>query len=289
MALVLGVAVLVSGCAAPSAKAKPDVAAEQGAAQPAPAPVAQPLQEKAESGDAGAQYEYALSLTDTDPKAAARWFERAALQGQGEAAYRLGRMEDDPKRAIEWFSMASAMQHAGAQYQLGDAYLHGRGTAKEPGWGLMWFERAARAGDVDGQYALGVALATGMTGAPQREDALVWLSIAKQKGHADVDVLIATLQARLSSQALDRVQDRTEAWTDEPVSEAAGDRATLRFAQYALGRLGFDAGPADGIVGERTIAAIAAFRGDEGLGVGELDRRTLDRLRDRVAALDRQR
>ena len=244
------------------------------------------LKAQAEGGDAKAQFDYAVKLAETDAQAAAKWIERAALQGEGEAAYRLGLMQDDPKRAIEWYSMASAMNHAGAQYQLGDAYLHGKGTAKEPGWGLMWFERAARAGNADGQYALGVALATGMIGAPQREDALVWLTLAKGHGHADVDILIAALKTRLSGDALQRVADRVKGWTDEPVGEQAGDRATLRFAQYALGRLGYNAGPADGIEGERTLAAIADFRADQGLGEGALDAQTLERLRDRVAALN---
>lgn len=245
------------------------------------------LRALAESGDTGAQLDLGLSLSATDSKAAMTWFERAAMQGEGAAAYEMGVLQDDPKRAVEWYSMASAMGHIGAQYQLGDAYLNGRGTAKEPGWGMMWVERAARAGHVEAQFAMSTALATGLTGAVQREDALVWALIAQSNNREGLNSVISALKARMMPGAIRNAQQRAANWSDAPADEAKYDRATLRFAQYALGRLGFEPGPADGIPGVRSEAAIAAFRADNGLGEGGVDGRMLDQLRERMAKLNR--
>jgi len=236
--------------------------------------------------DPDALYEQAMALAQTDPAQAGLMLEGAALQGHGDAAYQLGLMQSDVKRRVEWHSMAASVGQVDAEYALGEAYLYGVGTAKEPAWGLSWFERAARAGHAKAQYALGAALMTGLTGPAMVEEALVWLLIAKKNGFADADVLIGFLEARLSSSLLASVQERADAWTNEPAGDAEG-RATTRFAQHALGRLGFDAGLADGIRGERTDTAVSTFRMSQGMEPGGLDGRTLDALRERIAVLNR--
>ncbi|MBL4613772.1 MAG: SEL1-like repeat protein [Magnetovibrio sp.] len=287
LGLVLSVMPVLGGCAANAAKTKTPQTQENKPLTAVKSPLKSNLLGLAESGDIGAQYDLGLTLIETDPKAAAKWLERAALQGQGSAAYELGLMQDDARRAVEWLSMASAMGHVGAHYQLGEAYLYGRGTAKEPGWGLMWFERAARAGDGEAQYAMGVSMLSGVAGLVQREEALVWLLIAKNNQRPGLDLLISALKSRMSSSTIETIDGRVSAWSHEAVSDKVGDRATLRFAQYALGRLGFKAGPSDGIPGERTERAIKAFRIDQGLGGGALDGRMLYRLRERLAVMNR--
>ncbi len=63
-----------------------------------------------------------------------------------------------------------------------------------------------------------------------------------------------------------------------PAPAAASD--AVREAQRLLGRLGYDAGPADGRMGERTRTAIRRFQADQGLSVdGTAGPRTLERLR----------
>jgi len=245
------------------------------------------LRTYAKAGDIGAQFDLGLSLTETDFKAASTWLERAALQGYGPAAHQLGLLQDDPKRAVEWYSMASAMGHVASQYEMGNAYLNGRGTAKEPGWGLMWVERAARAGNGDAQFTMGQAMAKGLVGPAQRGEALVWLLIAAGNGGADAEPIIEDIKARLSTETIATAELRAGAWTNEPETDGLEDRAALRFAQYALARLGYDAGPADGISGDLTQTAIAAFRAQQDMRAGGLDGRMLDRLRERLALLKR--
>jgi hypothetical protein len=283
--LGLGFALTLGGCGGNANKPKPIQAAQETANEPA-----QPLNTLrawAESGDIGAQYDLGLTLAESDPAAAARWFESAALQGQGAAAYQLGLMQSDPNRAVEWYSMASAMGHIGAQYQLGEAYLNGRGTAKEPGWGLMWMERSARAGYGPAQLALGVAMASGVAGRGQRARALTWLLIADDNNIEGGAPVISALRARLSNTYIESAEQHAQSWRNEPFSDTTGDRASLRFAQYALSRLGYDPGTADGIDGERTYGAIADFRAAEGLGGGGCDGKLLDRLRERLTVLNR--
>lgn len=287
--LMVGLVPVLSGCGANThnAKAQQGQNSAKAVADSAPAPL-QALTALAESGDVGAQYDLGLSLVDSDPQAAGRWFESAALQGQGAAAYQLGLMQSNPKRAVEWFSMASAMGHLGAQYELGEAYLGGRGTAKEPGWGLMWLEHAARGGNAEAQLALGKALSSGIAVPARRNEALVWLMIAQTHNVEGAAEAIGALKMRVSSAAFSAAEAQAASWNNEPASDATGGQATMRFVQYALGRLGYDAGPTDGIDGERTWAAITAFRKAEKLELGDgVDGAMLDRLRERLAALKR--
>jgi len=281
---------MLSGCGAPQATGEPLQTQETQELEAASTPQVSSLnalQAWAESGDVGAQYDLGLSLADSEPKTASRWFEGLALQGYGPAAYQMGLMQSEPKRAVEWFSMASAMDHIGAQYQLGDAYLKGRGTAKEPEWGMMWFERAARAGSTQAQRGLAAALASGVAGPMQRREALMWLLIAERQDRSADDDEINALKARLNSTAVTLAGQQAEAWVKVTGSNEIGDRATVRFTQYALSRLGFDPGYADGIDGERTYDAIVAFRKVENLGGGGIDGALLDRLRERLSALKR--
>jgi len=295
VSIAAGLAVVLGGCAAPNnSPATPKTQAIQGAGgevaakQAVPSASLSALQAWAEAGDVGAQYDLGLTLAESDPKAAGRWFENAALQGYGPAAFQMGLMQTASKRAVEWYSMASAMDHVGAQYKLGDAYLNGRGTAKEPEWGMMWFERAARAGSAEAQRALSVAMATGVAGTVQRREALMWLLISEGQAMDQAmgagDGVMRPLKARLSPAAIKLAGQQAEAWVKGSSSTEVGDRATVRFTQYALSRLGFDPGFADGIDGERTYDAIVAFRAVEKMGGGGIDGALLDRLRERLSA-----
>jgi peptidoglycan hydrolase-like protein with peptidoglycan-binding domain len=56
--------------------------------------------------------------------------------------------------------------------------------------------------------------------------------------------------------------------TPEPVREPRGlQRAGIRELQRLLNRLGYSAGRADGVIGERTRAAIRAFERARGMEV----------------------
>lgn len=296
MGVLLLVAPVLAGCGSGSAQRDGETAtqsvekpAESGTESEAARAVEQvsasPLEEQAKSGDPQAQMDLGLSLLGSDAQAATGWLEQAAMQGVGAAAYHLGLMQSDPKRAVEWFSMASAMGYVGAHYEMGRAYLHGRGTAKETGWGLMWLERAARAGDADAQLELGRVLNDGRVIRPHRRTALTWALIAEANGNADAQALVAKLKTRLSRSSIRTAMQNAEEWTPEDTPPPAADPAALRFTQYALNKLGLEAGPADGVPGVRSQAAIDGFRAELGMPPGPLNDHVLERLRERLAAM----
>ena len=65
----------------------------------------------------------------------------------------------------------------------------------------------------------------------------------------------------------------------EPAPVVAPARLTLRDAQTRLNGMGYDAGPADGVAGRRTAAALRAFQRDHGLpDSGRLDEATRQAL-----------
>lgn len=237
----------------------------------------------AAKGDTGALLDLGLTLMETDRAAAKTSLEKAAMMGNGRAAYELGLMQSDPGFALEWFSMASAMGHVGARYHMGEAYLNGQGTAKEPGWGLMWLERAARAGNPEAQYVWAKAMLTGMTAQVRPQEALKWLMIAEAGGVNEATPLIEQLKADLMASTIETIEGYAAGYRGKMIAPQVGDRASVRFAQYALNKLGYAPGSIDGIDGEKTYTALVAFRRAEGLGNGGLSNAVMDRLREKLA------
>ncbi|MCW8916072.1 MAG: SEL1-like repeat protein [Magnetovibrio sp.] len=276
VSVALSVILMLGACAGKSQKSK-SVKDETPIKKVIESNAIEVLTEYAEKGDPGAQYDLGLSLSST------QWLETAAMQGYGPAAYELGLLQDDPKDAVGWYSMASAMGHVGALYQIGDAYLNGHGTAKEPGWGLMWLERAARAGHGEAQHDLGVAMAEGVAGKVRRQEALTWLMIAQIQGGVDGEPYIGDIKKQFNASTIETIEQRARQWRRTLAKERVGDRASIRFAQYAMSKLGYAPGTIDGIDGEQTYTALVAFRQAEGFGNGGLNGAVLDRLREKLA------
>jgi TPR repeat protein len=93
-----------------------------------------------------------------------------ATAGDADAAYSLGSAYNDgrgvprnPRLAAEWFERAAMQDHVEAQFSLGFLYLHGSGAgelALEPdeAKARTWLGRAARAGQLDAQALAGSLL-----------------------------------------------------------------------------------------------------------------------------------
>jgi membrane fusion protein, multidrug efflux system len=72
---------------------------------------------------------------------------------------------------------------------------------------------------------------------------------------------------------------------DQPQQQAELGSDAVAATQEALNGLGFDAGPVDGVMGERTRDALSAYQQQNGLPpTGELDRASFDSLMGAVAA-----
>lgn len=118
----------------------------------------QPFFQAATSGDANAQYEFALMLFKGDPvprdaRQALYWMRRAAEQDNvnaqmylGEAYTRGTDVDGDLSEAAAWYSRAARLGNAEAQFRLGDLYRLGWGVKQSPQAARHWYTEAARQG-----------------------------------------------------------------------------------------------------------------------------------------------
>jgi TPR repeat protein len=153
----------------------------------------------AERGSAGAQvllagmYLRGEGGVDCDEKQAAKWLEKAALQGNVYAEMTLGDLYENgqgvPKNAsiaADWRAKAAARGNIRAQKLLGKMYLQGNGVANDLGKAEYWLNRAAlEGGDSDAQYQLARMHLEGKTAAPNSTLANHLLGRAAAQGHED--------------------------------------------------------------------------------------------------------
>lgn len=130
------------------------------------------LEQKAQTGDAAAQYELALIYSDTDEAAfdyvkAFEWMLKSAEQDYAPAQsalgvfyyYGRGPIESDCGKAMEWLNKAAEQDLATAQFNLGMLYCtindctkYDYYTAKD------WLAKAAAQEHLDAQWNLGLLL-----------------------------------------------------------------------------------------------------------------------------------
>ena len=103
---VLGLAAVLGGCGEPT------------------------LQERAEQGDAEAQYNLGVSYAEGDG------------------------VVKDLEEAIKWWRKAADQGNADAQTNLGIAYGYGAGVAQDYEEAVKWYRKAADQGDADAKKAL---------------------------------------------------------------------------------------------------------------------------------------
>jgi peptidoglycan hydrolase-like protein with peptidoglycan-binding domain len=97
---------------------------------------------------------------------------------------------------------------------------------------------------------------------------------------------LAMPAAAQQEQNANQPQDQNQsgkATDQEKSSQGQGmrpSRSQTRLLQHQLNRLGFDAGPSDGIMGTKTKQALEKFQNEKGLNAnGQLDRQTMSALR----------
>jgi TPR repeat protein len=96
------------------------------------------MREKAESGDAAAQFELA------------QYYEREANKDRSER-----RVLRDQKRAFDWYTRSAEQGYAKAQLGLSRVYFHGHGVAQDKDLAVEWQFKAADQGLAEAQYAVG--------------------------------------------------------------------------------------------------------------------------------------
>ncbi|MCB9967552.1 MAG: SEL1-like repeat protein [Geminicoccaceae bacterium] len=221
---------------------------------------------------------------------AVRWYRHAAEQDYASAQLNLGFMYDfgegvpeNDAEAVRWYRRAADKGNATAQSNLGTMYRRGEGVPKNAAEAVRWYRRAAQQGSASAQNNLGVMYEDGLGVPADWMEAHFWynLAAAGYPSGGDRDQAVRNrdrVQARLSREQIARAQARARAWRPkaedatsgaiEPVGQHAPSAASqVREVQSLLGSLGYDTGPVDGIMGQKTRAAIRGFQEVAGLSV----------------------
>jgi localization factor PodJL len=255
-----------------------------------------PLREAAESGDPKAIFEIGSRYADgrgvaSDMKTAAKWYAEAAGLGYAPAEYRIGNfyekgigVERDLAKAREWYIKAADQGNAAAMHNLGVLYAMGADGAVDNEAAVRWFEKAAELGVKDSQFNLGILAAKGV-GMPQSlEESYKWFALVAKTGDKDAAAKRDEVANSLRPEQLQKARAMAELWKARPVDQAANivdipdawkesDTKTasidmkqaVRNIQIILNKNGYDAGAADGVMGDRTKSAIAAFQKANGM------------------------
>ncbi len=177
--------------------------------------------------------------TDADAGQAMKWYRKAAEGGSASAMHNIGHLylsgqsvEADPVEATRWFRKSANNGFAQGMTMVGWSYQVGSGVSVNGKRAIEWYEKAAEAGEVGAMASLGALFDSGGSGVrTQPRKSAEWLLKAIGEGHE-------ATRARL---------------VDNPESLS---RATRRAVQARLARMGFDPGPADGVFGTGTRAAL---------------------------------
>ena len=275
--------------------------------------VSDALKIAAEQNDPAAIFEIARRYTngigtEKNLEEAAKWYEHSANLGYVPAQYLIGNFNEkgigvakDRTLAEAWYEQAAENGHVVAMHNL--AVIN---ASPDPATGrsnhekaIKWFSKAAEYGVRDSQVNLGIFLAKG-TGVPVNlVEAYKWFAIAAKSGDDDAaqkrDFIADAMRPDQLEGARKLVEDWKQAeadavanrvnvpasWKSEEDKHAVlTDRNSIAQAQLLLNKIGFDVGPADGVLGQRTRDAITSFRAKSGLAVNDrLDVEFLETLK----------
>jgi TPR repeat protein len=256
------------------------------------------LTASANRGDPRAQHDLGLMYVkgdgiDRDPKLGAQWLEQSATAGMPKAQYHLGLLYQkglgvsaDMKAAYKWYHKAALQGHVRAQYNLGTLFAEGQGTKRDYAEAARWFYRASREGLAEAHYSLGMIHENGMGVKRDQRKAAAHYRSALAAGSAHAAAKLTQLEPALKdlSVSVDRALLESELTL---VSPSAGGPPTnsrtlsaagIKKLQRLLKKLDLSPGPADGVLGAKTMEAIRLYQRFAGLPVD--GKPTLDLLVD---------
>jgi localization factor PodJL len=271
------------------------------------------LREAAESGNPLALFEIGNRYTDgrgvdANPEEAAVWYEMAAELGLAIAQYKVGSLyekgigvERDVNVAESWYRLSADQGNAGAMHNLGVLLAMGATGPADNEEAARWFLQAAEMGVPDSQFNMGILTAKGIGMRQDLEEGYKWFAIVAQSGDGDAAAKRDEVAGMLSPEQLENAKaaaalwrvktpdpasnsyDIPEAWTESSETTASIENPDVRKAVSDLQRLlnerGYDAGPVDGLIGQKTRNAIVAFQRDAGLEPnGEINQALVEKL-----------
>ncbi len=300
-ALPTGTAPEITGAVAPTnAAAKEtsgalDVPAEIG-------PVA--LHDAAAGGDAKALFEIGSRYADgrgvkEDAAWAAKWYEKSAALGFAPAQYRVGNLYEkgigvdrDIKKAKTYYQLAAEQGNASAMHNLAVLFAMAADGVTDNESAAHWFQAAADLGVKDSQFNLGILSAKGVGMKQNLEESYKWFALVAKTGDKDAATKRDEIANALRPEQLERARAATELWKAKPLDAAANSadipaawqidtqqstagidmKKAVQNIQLILNKNGYDAGGADGVMGQKTKNAIMAFQTDNNMtATGSVD------------------
>ena len=277
--------------------------------------VAEELKTAVQNGEPAALFEIGKQYTDgvaveKDLAKAALWYERAADLGFAPAQYIIGNfnekglgIDQNPVVAAQWYEKAAKGGNIIAMHNLAVLTATPNALTEQPDMAaaFKWFSNAADYGVRDSQVNAGIFHTKGFGTEVNLIEAYKWFAIAAKAGDKDAsnkrDVVANAIQPDQLEIAKSLVKewkplDVVQAANEVPVNEAWKstqvlakapikiDRNVIAQTQSLLSKVGFNAGVADGVMGQNTRNAIAAFQKKAGLPVnGRIDAEFLKALK----------
>ena len=233
-------------------------------------PLMERLEQKADDGDANAQYRLGLRYTNGSGvsqiyRTATIWFNKAAKANHAAAQYMAGinyytgrGVAQNHTIAVELFTKAADQGHSKSQYQLADSYANARGVLKDLPWAARYFEKSARQGHAPAMLSFGVIRGIGSGVSKNLSDAWVWISLAEREKGSEAAILRAHIEKKLSPSELQAARKQVSKWVIQKDGGLA-DVPTVRYVQHQLNRAGINVGLEDGILGSRTRLGITQY------------------------------
>ncbi|WP_274427203.1 peptidoglycan-binding protein [Chelativorans sp. YIM 93263] len=235
---------------------------------------------------------------EADLAEAAEWYRLSAERGLAPAQYRLGNIHEkglgvdrDIEEAKTWYLKAAKQGNASAMHNLGVLFAVGTNGSADNDSAARWFLKAAELGVPDSQVNVGILSAKGVGMPRDLAEAYKWFAIAAESGDGDAAAKRDEIASAVPEEELERAKAKAELWqaheadaqanvVDIPAawkldreSTAGVDmKRAITNVQLILNNAGFDAGPPDGIMGEKTRTAIKTFQEQNNLkATGEID------------------
>ena len=247
--------------------------------------------------------------TQKDLAKAAQWYEASADLGYAPAQYIIGNfnekglgVEKNPEKAAEWYKKAAQGGNIIAMHNLAVLTATPNALSAEPDMNeaFKWFGKAADYGVRDSQVNAGIFHTKGFGTEVNLVEAYKWFAIAAKAGDKDAANKRDIIENAIQPDQLEIAKSLVEEWkpleivsaaNEVTIDEAWGtakavagafkiDRETIAQTQRLLSKVGFNAGTPDGIMGQKTRDAIAAFQRKTGMPVnGRIDTELLKTLK----------
>lgn len=204
------------------------------------------LTHRAESGDAKAQYEFAVKLMNgngigKNEAEGVKWLRKAADQGDLNALHDMGvayfnglGVVADKVEGARWYRLAAERGNEQAQYDYAICLANGFGVAKDMDQAFFWFKKAAELGRANAMYNVGICYGNGYGVKKDVDEAMKWFRKAADAGDEDARKVVEP-KIYTGKDAIDMFHKMCEEWDEKREGANVSPRKQSTSAPQHLG------------------------------------------------------